>query len=235
MNITLRGLVCLNGKSEDNKNKGQWLNIILVVVISAFITFMITSTYCKSKLAEADKLLSEESAESQDEHIDSALEADFDPGSENLKKLYANFRKHETYLGIYSDSYNDVGLMMVDSDHEMEEGSYSVYIKSEATFKNLSAVPIYMDNFEVSYQWDDEPSVSFQGVAYHDELADIEIDIEGIDTIVYPGEEITLTYDAEIEKNIAGEYGMSLYKFSHDYEYDVEYSIHTDDVDALED
>lgn len=222
-------------KPKSNEKKGQWLNIVLAVVISAFITFMITSTYCKSKLAEADKLLSVKFAESQEEHIGSALEDDFDPDSESVKKLYSSFRKHETNIAKYSDTYNGVGLRMIDNSHDMEEGNSSVYVQSEATFKNVSDVPIYIELFEVSYQWDDEPSVSFQAVVYHDELADIEIDIEGIDTIVYPGEEITLTYDAEIEKNVAGEYGMSLYKFSHDYEYDVEYSIHTDDVEALDD
>lgn len=44
---------------DDNKKGGQWLNIILAVVISAFITFMLTSTYFKSELKEAKQ--SEES------------------------------------------------------------------------------------------------------------------------------------------------------------------------------
>lgn len=222
---------------SDNQrdNKGQWLNITLAVVISAFITFMGTTTYFNNKPTDKDGVSSGVSAKSEDEKGSSALEEDFDPDSDNLKKLYPKFKKHDTYLGIYSDTYNDVGLMMIDSDHEMEEGSYSVYIKSEATFKNLSAVPIYMDNFEVSYQWDDEPSVSFQAVAHHDEQADIEINIEGTDSVVQPGEVVTLTYDAEIENNIAGEYGLSLYKFSSDYKYNVEYYIHLDDVDVLND
>lgn len=222
-------------KPKSNEKKGQWLNIVLAVVISAFVIYTGTSTYFNNKPMDEDGLLSETSAETQDEHIGSALEGDFNPESENVKKLYASFKEHETYLGIYSDSYNDVGLMMVDSDHEIEEGNYSVYIKSEATFKNLSEVPIYIGNFEVSYQWDDEPSVSFQSVAYNDDQAEIEINIEGTESIVKPGEEFTLTYDGEIENNIAGEYGLSLYKFAYDYEYDVEYSIHTDDVDAFGD
>lgn len=217
-------------KSKSNENKGHWLNIVLAVVISAFVTFMITSTYFKSELKKE-----KQSEESQDEHITSGLEDDFDPESEKLHKQYATFKKHETNLGVYGDTYEDVGLKMMDSSHEIEDGYTSVNVKSEVTFRNISEVPIYIDYFEVSYQWDDEPSVSFQAVASHDAQADIEIDVEGTDSIVYPDEEFTLTYDADIENNIAGEYGLSLYKFSHDYNYNVEYFIHTDDLDALED
>ena len=91
-------------------------------------------------------------------------------------------------------------MMLVDSNHEMEDGPNSVYVTSESTLRNMSTVPIYIDDFEVSYQWDEEPSISFQAVAYHDELADIEIEIEGTNSIVQPGEEFTLIYDANIEK-----------------------------------
>ncbi len=222
-------------KPKSNEKKGQWLNIVLAVVISAFITFMITSTICKNKLAEEEELLHKDFKGSQDERIASALEEEFNPDSENLEKLYASFRKHENDITKHSDTYNNVGLRMLDHSHNIEEGDSSIYVESEATFKNVSDVPIYMEFFDVAYQRDDAPSFSFQVAASNDEPAGIEIDIEGIDSIVYPEEEITLTYDAALEKNMAGEYGMSLYKFSHEYEYDVEYFIHTDDVDALDD
>lgn len=146
-------------KSKSNENKGHWLNIVLAVVISAFVTFMITSTYFKSELKKE-----KQSEESQDEHITSGLEDDFDPESEKLHKQYATFKKHETNLGVYGDTYEDVGLKMMDSSHEIEDGYTSVNVKSEVTFRNISEVPIYIDYFEVSYQWDDEPSVSFQAV-----------------------------------------------------------------------
>lgn len=223
--------MCLSDKSENKKNKDQWLNIVLAVVISAFITFMITSTYGKNKLAEA-----EESRDSQGKHIISALEDDFDPDSENVKMLWTSFKTHETNIAKYtSDPHSDVGLKMIDNSHDMEEGASYVYVESKATFKNVSDVPVSVERFEVNYQWDDEPAVSFQALAYHDEFADIEIDIEGAEEVIYPGEEFSLRYDAEIEKNIAGEYGLSLYKFMYDFYYDINYVIHSDDIQALND